>query len=708
MPKTTISLSLLLTLAAAILFPGICYSTPECAFDVVSVTTQDDVPFKRVTVIIQVKDALDFDPSSLKASSSTQNAPQVLVLDNESPTSRLLLIEAQYDPDAPLFVLQLLWGVGPLGPEGCQLFFESVERTMRPIRYQDALRQLDRFEPATVGPAYPAKFENLPPEVNPLLPMVDREFARTQAQPAIQTSPYQMQASTTPKQGDVVSCGAAQAHGPVVLFILTGFLMAMRRRKISFSTLLILVAGPVLAHAGKASARTVYGYVVFWDSRTEAAGSDAPGSRIPWCNTSQGSCAAIDAGCCFRPLDTYTISVRNSGGPVLASAVANKSGFYLLNFSGDDSREYVFTVHFERPSGAGPGALILSDLAVPQTMSRMWKVTLPSATNYYWLPDLRLSHAFDTNSITGGIASAWQSVSDVQRGIEAEGESRHRRNFGAPTNGPDDTVVIDIGSGWTGSSCGWFSLIGVTPTNARGVHPGVYMGQVYRSRVVGCHTTPYSNGVATVYGPAFPPAPILQTDAVSFTGEGVALGLGLDYLTWILSRWSPDLATLPDPNIGSSYSCIINEIGNSHSNDAAYFKNNARALWEWIDSSTAQTFGVDNSDITLAQLMTGLKELQNTPGTADGQSGEAFFTPTTTQCTSNHSCSPGDACVLQSGLQKYCAGGDPHGSNVRDLAEAVDRLGVPARGNLLTSMSSSYPCMGGPDNGWRFDGGYTN
>ncbi len=656
------------------------------------------------TVSISVRFAADLavSPDSLEVSSSTTTASGTRMRQDEWRSSRLLTFEVPDDTTISLFVLQLLWGEGPFGREGTQLFFERRADELYPIDYLDAIGRLHALEPLPpLAPSYPAEFTSLSPLDNPLLLEADREYARAQLDSNRNSKAGALLGS--PPAPDDGGCAGGPFGASALMCILFLAKMLPRVRLRLLLPLLTLGFGGAAIPSGQVKARTIYGFVVFWDARV-APGSDALGSVLPWCDITDGDCMAIDPDCCFRGLDSYTISIRQTGGPILATTVATSSGFYVLTFNGNDSLDYYLTVRFERPTGVGPGALNLNNLSVPKVQDASQKLTLPMSSSDYWVPDFRLNAAFNTTSITGGFASAWQSVSEVQRGISHEGDTRYRRYFGAPATGPDDVVVIDIGSGWNGASCGWLSMIGLTSVRMRQADPGVYMGQIYRSRVVGCNPTAYFNGVTTVQGPAFPPAPILQTDN-TYTGEGIALGIGIDWAVWMRARWDPALATQQALDLFGHYGCVPNFPGNENGNDAAYFDNNGRAVWEWLDKSTVQNSGVDNSEITLKQLMDGLLHLKNTPGTLDGQGGEASFTPTPSNCTTNHSCVPGEVCAVQIGPTTFCAGGDPNGSNIRDLATALNDLATPGRGNLLTSAGASS-CMGGPDNSFRFEGGY--
>jgi hypothetical protein len=427
------------------------------------------------------------------------------------------------------------------------------------------------------------------------------------------------------------------------------------------------------------------------------------------------NCLAGSTDCCFRAMDGVTISVLQSG-VTLASQVTNINGFYALAFSGDDTKAYDFKVSFYRPSGSGyPGALQEIQISPPKVLSVDFaKVYLPQNTPNYWLQDLRLNPGGDTTSINGDRATYWAMVTETQRAIASEGDTRHRHLYGTSQTGPDDFVMIDPSGGTgVGLDCP-SSLISVDPAYSRINSAAVYMAGIYRGRVVGCNSTSFLGTAVPQKGPSFPPTPRnlgwLTTNP--YTGEGVALGVGLDHMIGLLlRRWQPAVATAA--SISSTLPCSSwqNSTSNQNGNDCAWGTNNARALWEWIDTpAIGMNSTVDNSDITLKDVMDGLVGLKNTVGTGDGQGGEASFTPTAQSCTlltGNEVCNTYEACTYQGSgtTTTFCASGDPNGSNIRDLATAIDALLIGGRGNLLTSMQSSA-CVGAADHTYPLDGGY--
>jgi hypothetical protein len=347
-------------------------------------------------------------------------------------------------------------------------------------------------------------------------------------------------------------------------------------------------------------------------------------------------------------------------------------------------------------------------------LSVIFKKTLPQNTPNYWLPDLRLNSGGDSTSINGNRATIWASISETQRGIAAEGDTRHRHLYGMPQNGPDDVILIDPSGGTgSGSDCPT-SFIGVDPTYARTLHPAMYMATIYRGRVVGCNSTAYTNGVVVQKGPAFPPTPrnSARLSSNPYTGEGIALGVGLDFaVSFLLARWRPADTTWQTIDSALPCSLYLNSNMNFNGNDCAYGVNNSRGLWEWIDTPTAgMSTIVDNSDLTFKDVMDGLVKLQSTGGTGDGQAGESSFTSTGVSCVTNENCNPGEACAIQAVPTSpivYCASGDPNGSNIEDLATAINALATPGRGSLMTSAQSVW-CVTGPDTTYEFNGGFVD
>jgi|GEM_PF-3007025 len=622
--------------------------------------------------------------------------------------------------ESPLVATRLLWADSDGILCGAYLLFIQERGELIPISYNDAVKQLDVLDPPTPGPPHADDLSTLSPLENPALPEEDRAYARQMqdGQTVILTGALTAAENTSGNDDRAesdVGCSAGADGALVGSGIVFLFALAMRKRfRVGALLMGFIAIAANESRAAHATTRTVYGYVVYWDSR--GIGSNAVGSRISSCDMSPGmqNCVAGSANCCFRAMDGITITVVQNTID-LASQVTNSSGFYALTFNGNDALDYHVRISYYRPSGSSyAGALQEVQLSPPLVLSNTTKVVYPPSTPNYWAPDFRINSGGDTTSPNGDRATIWATVTETQRAIASEGDTRYRHLYGASQTGPDDFVTIDPSGGTgSGSDCPT-SLISLLPSNSRILFPATYMATIYRGRVVGCSSVGYSNLVVTQRGPAFPPSARSSalTSSNSYTGEGIALGSGLDYLSaWLLRRWRPaDTAAL---TMASAVDCTIysNSPLNQKGNSGAWGINNARGLWEWLDTPVVGTMpGVDNSDITLTQLMDGLVKLQSTAGTLDGQAGEASFTPTATQCTTNEQCSAGDACAYQqtSGTTVFCASGDPNGSNIEDVANALNALSTPGRGSLLTTLTSTDCMQGGADNVFAFDQGYVD
>jgi len=584
-------------------------------------------------------------------------------------------------------------------------YFIREENKLTEVGGDDLIKVMEaRQPPPSLGPDISDEFPlKVPEEVQAMLREKEALGRLNISTNALSNAADDDDDPATVEHDGSAGCGGSSTSVSVLALIIS--LFCMRRGFRLQGTLILLVL--VVTQTGIASARTVYGRVVFWDSRSNPAPSAPLGARVPACNTGLTNCTPDDAGCCFPGIDSATISV-NQQGVDLASFQLFPNGWYVLDFNGDDNQYYNFKLQYER-AGA-PGALTLT-LSIPPYETpavAVWgKIWLPSNTALYLMPDLRVNNATDTTSLQGGFASAWQSIAQAQRAVTNEGDTRHRRLFLAPSTDPDDPIVVAYAlNSAFGTDC-TNSKINIPNSLARVFNPMILFGTIYRGRVVGCDSTVYDSGLVTGTNPAFPPTRQAAVYGVRGT-ESAGLARGLDYLVGLLAWYNP--ATTPELSMNVFADCGPTGL-HDNSNDCAGLVNNGRGLWEWIDSLSAQNQGVDNTDLTLKQIMDGLLYLKNTIGTSNGQGQEASFITRTTVCSANEDCAFGEACALQqSNFTFKCAGGDPHGSNIHDLATALNGMGsinVTQRGNLLGSLESSK-CVGPADSTYPFQGGYRN
>lgn len=206
----------------------------------------------------------------------------------------------------------------------------------------------------------------------------------------------------------------------------------------------------------------------------------------------------------------------------------------------------------------------------------------------------------------------------------------------------------------------------------------------------------------------------------SDTGEGVALVEAINELVVLLTWWDPATTTWPTLAATPQYKCIKNSPtagycnfkgqwvvtgtdGKSNSNNLSSYLNNAFALWNLIDSSSANTYYCksDTVDLTVHDLIVALQAWQ--AGPQNGQNGDAdemsLVNPTGV-CTSSAGCSTGEVCAGTGSDQ--CYSGDPHGSNLRDW---IRYLPSWIQSTAVSSIISQE-CVGIEDNSYPFRGGY--
>ena len=223
-----------------------------------------------------------------------------------------------------------------------------------------------------------------------------------------------------------------------IALILAGVLIASRmRRRRGLAMFALLSVSPSLA---KAVTHKAYGYVTFWDTRTNR--SDATGSRFPTCDTGITSCDWWTAGCCFTPIPRIKVNLwrfKTGLSPVLAdSDHTSGTGYFQLDDTGWTSGStYSLTVTFEA-SIAPHHFEILDDTGTGGYSYTASIGSLPSSYNYF--SNLNITPAGDTGLTVGNLASIWTTLQDTADIFEAEGETRHRKEFGS-ANAFDKTEV---------------------------------------------------------------------------------------------------------------------------------------------------------------------------------------------------------------------------------------------------------------------------
>ncbi|MCC6429250.1 MAG: hypothetical protein IT435_20815 [Phycisphaerales bacterium] len=292
----------------------------------------------------------------------------------------------------------------------------------------------------------------------------------------------------------------------------------------------------------------------------------------------------------------------------------------------------------------------------------------------------------DTTSQAGDLAAMWATQTELFGANEADGEFRHRKNFGSA----NDWDLIryryraDVASR---ADCN-DSIVDINTGDSRSAMVAYLSGSLFHGRLVGC-----SGDL-----PAFPKTISTYFAPSSFHdgGEGIALLAAVPQ--FMVAAWAFDRNTAAGPDLRADWQPCVSSTARHNTNDASSYINNALALWELVDADTTGTddFQSDTQSLSIKSLFDGLLSLRNTAGnpgqnrTADEQT----FLTTLTSCTDSEQCPAGQICNIFA----QCVSGDVHGANIRDWSSFLPS------GGWQTMVSS--PCVGTLKDTFPFDGGY--
>jgi len=458
------------------------------------------------------------------------------------------------------------------------------------------------------------------------------------------------------------------------------------------------------------SAAFIYGQVVFWDTRPRYAPT---GSRYPTCDSTVYACDVGMPGCCKSPVPSLRLVFEGRDSPTDAWIYLGETGtddagrFFLATLNYGATKRIRMTVRFDQVYPGGPGDYELSTgTSGTFVVQVVQDVPVSQAID---LGTVQLNPSGDLTSLVGDVAAAWASVIDADRRLAEEGETTQRA-------GTTAFRILDTAQALNcekGAAIDAF----ITPGEARTPAPARALGRVLLARLVGCS--------AINYWPLFPVSDLgAQTEFNSHlhdrdTAEGVALVAAIPELVALLTWWDPATATWSGMKGTQAYKCIANSptagycnarwqwvvtgtTGLSNSNNLASYRNNAFALWNLIDTSSADAFycKTDTVDLTVRDLMVALLAFQAGPqdGT-NGAANEMSLVSTSIACITSEDCSVGAAC---GGLgYTRCFTGDPHGTNLRDWLRYLSS----GEASAVAAMTS-HECVGAEDNVEPFRGGY--
>lgn len=634
---------------------------------------------------------------------------------------------------------RLVYRVGPAG-ELTQVPFNDYMK-LKNIGEGGQLRLESEGTPSVAD----EKTINLPPWESPIVPEGKKEELKATYGSAEEGTETATQALTRSPAADgqdandeAGGCSASASRNPpipAVLILATGLVVLLLVRRVrggcatsssrsgTLGAAVLAVVCVTAISFAQAETRYVYGYVSYWDTRHHKSAED--GCRVCTCVPDNTTCGPWQAGCCFRGIPKVKLGLLKSGESQYRDIqYSDEYGFYILTDANWSAGTYYIIAIFER-SGAPFSTSIVP--APPSTSP--FEVTVTSfqfSGQWHCIPHAPVNAAGDEVSMTGDLATYWTTTTEAAYALEDEGDTRLRRLYGS--SNPFDPILMRyyVFTGPSNSDCS-ASTIHVRPDRSRLTSTAHELGHQYHARVVGC----------TFGAAAFPKFEGEMWDPHRpKSAEGNSLTESVAQLTALLTWWDPDVGKTEDiyPDYGD---CNSETDGYPCCNRASAERNNLLGLWEFIDTSTTNTYSgyADQYDVTMKQLMDGLLYFRdnNAPtcvSDANCLSGEVcqnwtmlgvttkrchgrnrtvqerwrqFSGSTCTTIYDSDQCPDGQVCSGEG----RCYSGDVHGSNVRDwvynLAQYLGTSDTAAQATLNSSL-----CLRRWDDTPSFDWGYHN
>lgn len=444
--------------------------------------------------------------------------------------------------------------------------------------------------------------------------------------------------------------------------------------------------------AKKRVAHYVYGALKFWDARPNRSAQGATGSRFKYCNIKNLNCSPNDADCCwtFIPNARVNLHLNQPDSTIISTYQASQyGGFVLSDPNWVSGRDYWLSIDSEHIGYPLQIRMTAEPGNQPFRFDGIANFTMPNTTNT--IGEISINAALDYTSGDAHYLTDWTSYQETAEWITADGELRHRKNYGSQN--AYDTIEVVAYNATRTVTCNT-SRIFTTLSDARTQQPMRDFGRILHGRVVGC----------TGSSPAFPPYD-LNFEGVQDGAEGPAAYYAIPELIYAISMRDP--ATAPAPsNTLAGMACWDNSFL-YNSNSAVSYTNTANALWDFIDTSTSGSDDgyTDNVDLTLVNIMTSLQNwmayLPGNPG-LNRSANEWYETNTQFPCATNYDCGAGDVCSPGS---HTCYTGDVHGDNIRDWAYHIAVQSGLSETSLWQTLTSC-PCVLPADNSYPFTGGY--
>ncbi len=571
----------------------------------------------------------------------------------------------------------------------------SAERSLTPSEADELTLS---FDVATVGKATPDTFIATLSVEDP-----SGEFygTRSRARFAAPTSEAARSAGWTPISSEVdasfldVSAEVLVREGPIAVEAseLPYDLLARVAAAQGVTPEALLTSGGGTGGAAMESGcsgdfRYITGEISFWDIRDSHV-SDASGARLPSCDHDDTTCDIDDTGCCFHSLIGPEVKLYSWDDHAwISSSINAYDGSYVAwDSCWEMGKTYQLAIAMNTAGASGPGSFRIlnsSGATDPLNFNLTGLIDFDDGVANYFSASVNLPASPDTliGEDANLFSTVWRTMS-VVGASSGENDSRIRWGYGTTT---DATITVRYYGTGAGRSCST-SEIWVPDGDAGGQTAVYLLGYLYNGRVTGC-----SGSVATYpdyHGGEYDP----------WTGEGNALVAAIPATLLTVSYFDPQVATNTSV-YNYVWPCYAD--GYNNVNRASSERNNFLALWEFIDADTSNTsgYGYDYLDLKLKDVMDGLVDLKNEPGTGNRTSGEATWVWVKDGCSSSEYCSNGHVC-----LANRCYTGDPHGENIRDLVDHI----ADVKGGYkpyYTSTLKSSPCIGTNDDTYPFTGGY--
>lgn len=519
--------------------------------------------------------------------------------------------------------------------------------------------------------------------------------------------------------GEVSGCRVmSEKSGFWWLVVPIGALLGVRRRKRTgtFRRTVVVVVGAGIATSAalgsQAQAATclVFGTGAIWDAVRPDYRSE-PGSRRPWCDVTDTSCAISDPDCCFEALPRVSVNLhkgsRSLSSIILTTLSGSGGSFLVWDSNCSTASDYFVSFTFAR-SGYPASQILTGEYGTtPYTVVYNQPLTLSTAgTN---LGQVSINTGGDTVSWAGDLASLWYVSHMTFSVLESEGTTRHRRTRGS--SNAYDLIHTRYQASTSGVGTAFCpSEVHIEFGGARAYVMPHELGHILHYRTTGgVSSCPHDLASGTYYYKQMPGftwggLPGSPWESEAEWSEAFAHVFGA-YLSFFDPRDTN--ATWNDIHF------FCPSQSTNHANDTSNRSPKVQLLWNFIDTD-ASGDNYEGAVVGVEEILHVMDTWQGNNTTCSGQTVgvnrtlcELYLVPTTHACST-----PADCALLGGTLDDWhcgfpgtCYKGDVHGRNLRDLAYHIAQYRGEPESVYIAAITSS-PCVGAVDNSYPFQGGY--